>query len=114
MQRYLYEHQDEDVFQRDLENVFSVRGATMTNMLKLMEKNGFITRESVDYDARLKKIVLTPKAIENHEHVMASIIATEHKIAENLSEEELDTFLQIILKIEKTLENETNSNGGIV
>ena len=114
VQRYLYEHRQEDVFQRDLENVFSVRGATMTNMLKLMEKNGFITRESVDYDARLKKIVLTPKAIDNHERVMQRIVAMETKITENLSEEEIDTFLTIIQKIEQTLEKETDPNGGTV
>ena len=108
VQRYLYEHQNVDVFQRDLENVFSVRGATMTNMLKLMEKNGFITRESVPHDARLKKIVLTQKAIENHERVMQNVRTMEDVVSKNLTNEEISEFIRIIQKIEKTLENETN------
>ena len=58
---YLYEHREADVFQRDLEAVFSVRRSTMTNMLQLMEKNGYITRESVSHDARLKKLCSRPK-----------------------------------------------------
>ena len=61
---YLYDNRDRDVFQRDIEKQFSVRRPTMTEILKLMEKNGLITRQSVSYDARLKKIVLTNKGIE--------------------------------------------------
>lgn len=109
---YLYEHREIDVFQRDLEAVFSVRRSTMTNMLQLMEKNGYITRESVSHDARLKKIVLTPKAASTHEHVMETIRATEQKIIEGLTQEEIDTFLRIIKKIEKNLGMEDHPNGG--
>ena len=61
---YLSEHEGKDVFQRDLEEEFSVRRSTATGILQLMEKNELITREPVSHDARLKKLVLTPKAIE--------------------------------------------------
>ena len=40
--RYLYDHGEEDVFQKDLESQFSVRRSTMTTILQLMEKNGLI------------------------------------------------------------------------
>ncbi len=109
---YIYDHRDQDIFQRDLESVFSVRRSTMTNMLKLLEKNGYITRESVEHDARLKKILLTPKAISNHEHVIANFKATERKLCEGLSEEEKETFLRIIRKIEKNLESDNPQDGG--
>ena len=109
---YIYDHQSVDVFQRDLEGVFSVRRSTMTNMLKLMEKNGYITRQSVAQDARLKKIVLTQKAVLNHERVMANIRATEDRIAEGLTPEEIESFLRIVKKIEKNLDIENNRNGG--
>ena len=77
-----------------------------------MEKNGYITRESVEHDARLKKILLTPKAISNHEHVIANFKATERKLCEGLSEEEKETFLRIIRKIEKNLESDNPQDGG--
>ena len=54
---YLYENRNRDVFQRDLQEQFSIRRSTVTGILQLMEKNGLITRQSVDEDARLKKIV---------------------------------------------------------
>ncbi len=57
---YLYENRGRDVFQRDIQEQFAVRRSTVTGILQLMEKNGWITRQSVGEDARLKKIVLTP------------------------------------------------------
>ncbi len=49
---FLAEHQNEDIFQKDIETNFSIRRSTVSNMLKLMEQKGFITRESVSGDAR--------------------------------------------------------------
>ena len=109
---YLLDHRDRDVFQRDLETVFSVRRPTMTRMLQLMEKNGYITRESVEHDARLKKIVPTPKAEAGHKFVMDNIRRTEEKIAQPLTEEEISEFLRIIKKIEQSLDIENANSGG--
>ena len=55
--------QSEDVFQRDIEEAFSLRPPTASEILKKMEQNGLISRQPVSYDARLKKIVLLPKAL---------------------------------------------------
>ena len=84
----------------------------MTRMLQLMEKNGYITRESVEHDARLKKIVPTPKAAAGHEYVMDAIRRTEEKIAQTLTEEERSEFLRIIKKIERGFETENPRDGG--
>ena len=61
---YLYDHQDKDIFQKDIEATFNIRRSTATGLLQCLEGNGFVKRVSVDYDARLKKIVLTTKAHE--------------------------------------------------
>ena len=54
---YILEHgQDGPVFQRDVEAAFNLSRSTTTNILQLMEKNGIIRREGVDYDARLKRL----------------------------------------------------------
>ncbi len=51
---YLYSHQSEPVFQRDIERDFSITRSTVTNILQLMERKGYIERQSVPQDARLK------------------------------------------------------------
>ena len=104
--RYFYENCDTDVFQRDFESRFSIRRSTATNMLKLMEKNGIIHRESVPYDARLKKIVLTEKAIEIHKKATKNIEMVENTLKNGITEEELIVFYNVVDKIKNNLEVE--------
>lgn len=104
--RYFYENRDKDIFQRDFEARFSIRRSTATNMLKLMEKNGLITRESVPYDARLKKIVLTEKAIEIHHKATQNIKNIENTLKKGITYEELKFFYSVIDKIKANLEVE--------
>ena len=44
--RFLYEHSEEDIYQRDIEAEFSIARSTATGILKLMEKED-ISAESV-------------------------------------------------------------------
>ena len=44
---YLYRNREKEVFQRDIQEQFSIRRSTVTGILQLMEKNGLITRSSV-------------------------------------------------------------------
>ena len=53
----------------DVEAAFNLSRSTTTNILQLMEKNGIIRREGVDYDARLKRLVPTEKAVQMEEQV---------------------------------------------
>ena len=55
--------QTDDIFQKDIEEEYSIRPSTATELLKQMEKNGLILREKVHYDNRMKKIDLTDKAL---------------------------------------------------
>ena len=93
---YLYDHREEDIFQRDIESRFNIRRSTVTGILQLMEKNGLIVRESVATDARLKKIVLTQKAIDNHTQVQGYIVELEEEICRGISAEKLQIFQEVI------------------
>ena len=101
--RYLYDHGEEDVFQKDLESQFSVRRSTMTTILQLMEKNGLIKKEPVSRDARLKKLILTPAAIEMQDRIRSGIDTLEAKMREGISDKDLDTFFSVAEKINENL-----------
>ena len=62
--RYLYENRKKDIFQKDIEKFFSIGRSTVTNIIQILEKKGYVRRESVEYDARLKKVILTEQGIE--------------------------------------------------
>ncbi|PZD95033.1 MarR family transcriptional regulator [Paenibacillus sambharensis] len=101
---YLHMNEGRPVFQRDLEREFNIRRATVTGVLKLMERDGLITREPVDYDARLKKLTLTPKAVELHKRIVERYTAFEKRLRSGLTAEEVETFFTIVDKIKQNIE----------
>ncbi|MEG0494421.1 MAG: MarR family winged helix-turn-helix transcriptional regulator [Clostridia bacterium] len=94
----------QDVFQKDLEEEFNLRRSTATCILQLMEKNGLLYRESVDYDARLKKIVVTDKGTQMKGQVMESIRALEAKIKRGIAPADLDVFFRVMEQMSKNLQ----------
>ena len=101
---YFYRNRDKDVFQRDFEQEFNIRRSTASTILSLMEKNGLITRESVPYDARLKKIVLTQKALDVHAVVLKAVESFEKTMKKNISDQELEVFFSVLDKINSNME----------
>lgn len=101
---FLYDRQDQDVFQRDVEEQFEIQRSTATRMLQLMEKRGLIVRQPVASDGRLKKICLTDKGRQFHQVVIQGAQALERQLEEDLTERELEAFFAITAKIRKNLE----------
>ena len=77
--------------------------STATGILQLLEKNGYLKRQSVSEDARLKKLVLTAKAIEVHDQIIARMEAFEKRLSEGISEEEKEVFFRIMDQMKKNL-----------
>ncbi len=107
---YLYAHRDTDVFQRDIENHFGIRRSTVTKVLQVMESNGLITRTAVLSDARLKKLTLTQKAEDMHEHFRKEIDNFEEMLSAGLTAEELESFFAVTEKIYNNLMNKERND----
>jgi DNA-binding MarR family transcriptional regulator len=100
---YLYDNRDSDVYQRDIEKHFSVSRPTMTEILKLMEKNGLVERVRDERDSRLKRIELTPLALEIHERHERDINNFEEFLRKGITEEEMNIFFSVMEKIESNV-----------
>ncbi len=85
---YISENWDHDVFQRDLEKEFDITRSTASKNVDLLVENGFIERQPVDYDARLKKLVLTEKAKDVFKIMRNDRAELEGKMLKGFSEEE--------------------------
>ncbi|MBR5223991.1 MAG: MarR family transcriptional regulator [Clostridia bacterium] len=103
---YFYENREKQIFQRDFENRFSIRRSTASNILKTMEQNGFIKRVSVENDARLKRIILTDKAVKIHQDIMNDITNREERMRKGFSDNEIDAFLSMINRFITNLEEQ--------
>lgn len=93
-----------NIYQKDIEAEFDIRRSTATNTLQLLEKNGYILRDSVDEDARLKKIMLTEKGIRIHEVVRESILEVEGALNSVYTIEELNELFYLLDKLYTALE----------
>ncbi len=102
---YISENSNRDLFQRDIEMAFNIRRSTVTNIIQTIERKGFIKRESVKNDARLKKIILTDKSIKLSETFKKVMDSLEEKIKEGITEEEFKSFFYVMEKIIKNLED---------
>ncbi|MBQ4128224.1 MAG: MarR family transcriptional regulator [Ruminococcus sp.] len=100
---YLYDHNDTDVFQKDLEQEFSVRRSTMSKVLTLLEQKGYIKREAVDSDKRLKKIAITQKTVLVADKLKAHRTQLEEKMVKGISIDELTQFKKTLEKIKQNL-----------
>lgn len=94
---YLYESRaGEAVYQRDIEKQFNIRRSTATSILKRIERNGFIRRETSVGDARMKTLILTDKALRLCPRARAEILKAERQAAKGLSDAELALFFRTV------------------
>ena len=93
------ERQGRDVYQRDIEQWFNIRRSSVTAMLQGMEQDGFITRCSVEKDARLKRLAAPPKGVAYHDRIRASIDRFEQDLQQGLTPEEMAAARVVLNKI---------------
>lgn len=101
---------DTPVYQRDIERRFDISRATATTMLQLMEKNGYIIRKPVPQDARLKQLVLTPKALQVEKAKDTDIIFIEQRLQEGISEEDMEIFFSCMEKMRENMQKQMNQS----
>lgn len=102
---FLYDHEGEDIYQRDLEEAFSVTRSTVSKVVKLMESKGLIRRESVFHDARLKKLILTEKGREVHQLAAKGNQQLEERLEKGFSPSEKEQMLVFLRRVTENLEN---------
>lgn len=101
---YLYGCRGTEVYQKTIETQFNISRSTVTAIVQLMEKKGYISREAVEGDARLKKIVLTRQGTEIAVKTKAMLDRLDRDLMENISNEERETFCEVSQKLIRNME----------
>lgn len=96
---YLDHNQDRAIYQKTIESDFGIKRSTVTTILQLMEKKGYITREAVEGDARLKRIFLTEQGKETAARTRMMIDRMDDSVLEGIGEEELENFCRVAQKL---------------
>lgn len=100
---YLARHQDAPIYQKDIESHFGMRRSSVSNVLTLMEKNGLVERQAVQSDARLKRIVMTPKGHQLHADTIKALERISQQALTGVTEAQLDTFYEVLNTIQRNL-----------
>lgn len=96
---YLYHNQEKAVYQKTIESDFCIKRSTVTTILQLMEKKGYIKRAGVKGDARLKQIFLTEQGEEIAVRTRTMIDNLEKTVIEGIEEDRLDIFYEVAQKL---------------
>lgn len=104
--KYILKHDGEVIYQRDLEEVFNLRRATISGVLKTMEKNGIIIRVCDPEDARGKIVILSDSAKSFFRGKDEFFKRLESTLKKGISKEELDVFYNVILKMRDNINRE--------
>ena len=97
----------QEIFQKDLEQIFYIRRSTASRLLKKMEQDGFIVRKSVERYARLKQVLPTQMAFDQYQQVQERIEAMEGSLTQGISNQEVEQFMLTVEKLKRNLMERT-------
>ena len=95
----LLESAHKPIFQRDIEEAFQIRRSTVTGIIKLIEQKGYITRTSVESDARLKQLVPTEKAEALRPRIVEHIKKCESALSAGIPDDKLHVCREVLCQM---------------
>ena len=87
-----------------LDNFNSINKSTLSEILNNLEKNNYISRKEAKDDSRKKIIYLTDKAREVINVLKKNFDNVAHKVLDDISNDEYDTFKKMLDKMERNID----------
>lgn len=100
---YLYHHQDKEVFIKDIMSHVEISKSVASNLVKRMEKNGFIALVSSEKDKRYKQLVLTELGQLKAERLKSFFQTLEDSLLKDISPDDLTVAWQVISQIHRNI-----------
>lgn len=102
--QYLTENVGKEIYQRDIEQLFSIKRSTANQMLRTMETRGYIKRTLSDEDARRNVLSITDEGIAACKHVVERLYQFMLKLHGDIPRTELEQFQTTMRKLWKNIE----------
>ncbi|TSO26691.1 MarR family transcriptional regulator [Lactobacillus sp. LL6] len=93
------------IIQRELADNFHLRGASASNMLKNLERDGYIIRKNDPASARVKRIYLTQYGQKTIVSIRKAFSKINDDASHDLDEEQLDELIHLLKNLNKHLED---------
>ena len=98
---------ESEIEHRELQKQLAITSPTLTNVIDVLERNGHVMRQISVHDARMKTIAITEAAravCYSTEFCEAGDLLVE-KMFDGFTEQERRTFLQMLGRVRKNLED---------
>ena len=92
--------EENELCQKDLEEILNLSNPTITGIVKRLEAKGFIERRSWEKDARYKRICLTEKARSIKTEAQDCVSEVWGRFLSCLTPEEVETLTALLHKIQ--------------
>ena len=102
--RFILLNREKELYQKDIEDEYALRAATVSQLLAKMEKDGLIVRHYDSSDSRLKRISPSETAAAFAPSVEQSFEELEKGIIDGIDEADLEVFLRVINKMAHNIE----------
>lgn len=98
---YLWHHDSHRVNQKQIYDFLEIKPSSMTKLIRILESKGLIRKEVDPEDCRNSIIKLTERGLENKRICIENIKQTEGHLLQELSSEERELLIQLLVKIKK-------------
>tara|TARA_B100000029_G_scaffold513584_1_gene613623 strand:+ start:2242 stop:2697 length:456 start_codon:yes stop_codon:yes gene_type:complete len=92
--------------QKQLSDICLKDKGSITRILDILEKKSLVVRVADQIDSRIKRIVLTNNGKELFVDAVPIMEKTRQQIKKYISEEEIEIFKKVLIKINKSLDEE--------
>lgn len=105
---YLYNHKDLITSPKDLVRELHISKVAISEALTKMENNGNITIKESQEDGRKKILAYTEQGIKRMNKMITSIEILNKELTKNISDEELELFINVVMKMKDNIKEEKN------
>lgn len=102
--QYLTDNVGKEVYQKDIEQLFSIKRSTANQMLRTMEARGYIRRTISNEDARKNVLTVTEEGIAACGHLVKELYQFMLKLHGDIPRNELEQFQGTLRKLWKNIE----------
>ncbi|MBE6542232.1 MAG: MarR family transcriptional regulator [Ruminococcaceae bacterium] len=100
--------------QLDLVKATHLKAPTVSVSLQRLEKEGFVTRKTDEYDMRATRVFLTEKGRDLDNKIRKRIRAEEDLAMSSLTESEKDTLCRLLEKIKVNIISNSMKDGELI
>lgn len=103
---YLYDHKDLEISPTDLVKELKVSKVAISEALIKMQNNGNVLIKESQTDGRKKILTYTEQGKKRMEEMLSSLEMLNEILTKNISDKELEVFINVIKKMKENLKEE--------